>query len=90
MDGASRILKSANPTELLALNTSREVWVALDFLFPARHARNSQSFSRLASLGDTPMCIDRLSVDDRLAVAPVVVEVAHALSRNFGCPHKSR
>lgn len=79
----SRILKLAYPSKLLALNAPGIVRVALDLLLSARHARNSQPLAWLPSLGHPPVGIHRLPVDDRLAVAAVVVEVAHALARDL-------
>lgn len=79
----SRILELAYPSKFLTLNTPGIIRIALDLLLPARHARNSQPLTRLPSLGHPPVGIHRLPVDDRLAVAAVVVEIAHALARDL-------
>ena len=35
------------------------------------------------------MRVDGLAIDDRLAVAPIIVEITHALPRHLGGPNES-
>lgn len=86
----SRILKLADPAKLLALHAARVVRVALDLLLAARDAGDGEALARLAGLGHAPVRVDHLAVDARLAVRPVVVEVAHALARHLGRAHEAR
>lgn len=84
-----RVLEFAGPTKLFALNAARVVRVTLDFLLPTRHTGNGQPLPRLPRLCDTPVGINSLPVDNGLAMATVVVEVAQALSRHLRRSHKS-
>lgn len=84
-----RILKLADSPKLLTLHAARVVWVALDFLFSASDTSDGQSFPWLSSLCNTPMGIDNLAVDYRLAMCTIVVKVTHTFARNFSLSYKS-
>lgn len=86
----SRILELADPSKFVALDTSRIVRVAFDLLLAAGNASNSKPLPRLARLRNTPMRIDRLAINNSLAVRPIVVEVADSLARDFSLTDKSR
>lgn len=84
-----RILEFADPPKLLALDASWKVRIALDLLFPAGHASNGEPLSWLSSLGDSPMGVDSLAVNDSLAMGSIVVEIAKAFTRNFRRTYES-
>lgn len=86
----SRILELADPSKFVALDTSRIVRVTFDLLLAAGNASNSKPLPRLARLRNTPVSVDRLAINDSLAVRPIVVEVADALARDFSLADKSR
>ncbi len=85
-----RVFKLAHPAEFLALDTARVIWITLDLLLSASDARNSKSLSRLPGLGDTPVGIHNLSINHRLAVRPIIVEVAHSFARDIGLTYEAR
>lgn len=85
-----RILKLANPSKLFTLHTPRVIRITLDLLLPTSHTGDGEPLAWLTRLGDPPVGIHGLAVNDRLAVAPVVVKVAHALTRKLGRPHEPR
>lgn len=85
-----RILELTNAPELLALDAAWIVRVTFDLLLPAGNTGYREPLPGLASLGHPPMSIDSLSVDYSLAVAPVIVKVAHPFPWNFGGAHKPR
>lgn len=78
-----RIFELADTTKLVALQTSGIIRVALDLLFAASYASNGQTLSRLSSLGNSPVCINRFTINDALAVGAIVVKVAE-LSLDLG------
>lgn len=84
-----RILKLADPSKFVALNASRVVRVAFYLLFAAGNACNSKPLPWLARLRHTPVSIDRLAINDSLAMRPIIVEVADALTRDLSLAHKS-
>ena len=86
----SRILKLADPSKFVTLDTSRIIRIALDLLLAAGNASNSEPLPRLARLRNTPVSVDRLAINDSLAMRPIVVEVAYSLSRDFSLANKSR
>jgi hypothetical protein len=86
----SRILELADPSKFVALDTSRIVRVAFDLLLAAGNASNGEPLPRLARLRNTPMCIDRLAINDSLAMRPIIVEVADTLARDLSLTDKSR
>lgn len=85
-----RILKLAHTAKLLALNASGEVGITLDLLLSARNTGDRQSLSWLPRLGDTPMRIDHFSVNDRLTVTTIIVEVAEPFAWYLRLPNKAR
>jgi hypothetical protein len=90
MSSSRCILEFAYSAKLLTLNTAGVVRITFDLLFATCYASDCESFPGLASLGDTPMGIHCLSIDNCFAMATIVVKVAHPLSRYFGGPYKSR
>lgn len=88
--GNSRIFEFADPTEFLTLYTAGIVRVTFDLLFPACYTGDRQSLARFASFGHTPVGVHHFSINDRLAMRPVVIEIAHTLARHFRRTHKSR
>ena len=89
-DDYVRILEFANAPELLALYTTRIVWVALDLLLSASDASDGQPFPWFPSFRDAPMCINNLSIDYCLAVCSIVVEITRSFAWYFCLPNKSR
>ena len=86
----SRILELANSPKLLALYTTRVIWITLDLLLSASDASNSQSLARFPCFCDAPMRIDYFTVDNSLTVSAIIVEVTHAFSWDFGLSDKAR
>jgi hypothetical protein len=85
-----RVFEFAHPPKLLALHATRIVWVALDLLFSASDASYGQPLSRLPGFRDTPMGIDNLTINHRLAVGSIVVKVTHSFTWYFGLANKTR
>jgi hypothetical protein len=84
-----RVLELADASKLVTLDASRVVGIALDLLLPTGDAGDCQPLPGLPGLGDAPVRVDGLSVDDAFAVAAVVVEVAEPFTRYVGRSHKS-
>lgn len=85
-----RILKLADPSKFVTLDTPGVVRVAFYLLFAAGNACNSEPLSWLARFRNTPVCVDVLAVNYSLTVRPIVVEVADSLTRNLSLANKSR
>lgn len=79
----SRVFELADSSKLFTLNASRIVWIALDLLFSASNAGNGEPFARFASFGYSPVSIHGFTIDNSLAMASIVVKIAHALTRDF-------
>jgi hypothetical protein len=84
-----RVLKLADPAKLVALDASGIIRVAFDLLLATGNASNSESLAGLACFRHTPVSVNRLAVNDRLAMRPIVVEVADTLARDLSLAHKS-
>ena len=85
-----RVLEPTLAAELLALDASRKVRVALDLLLAAGQAGHGEALPRLAGLGHAPVWIHRFAVDHGLAVGAVVVEVARALAGHEALADEAR
>ena len=83
------VFELADSTKLVALDTSRVVGVAFDFLLAAGHTGNGKPLSRFARFRDAPMCINMLAVDYRLAMGSIVVKVTHSFAGNFSSSHEA-
>lgn len=64
----------------MALGIAR---LALDLLLATRKTGLRKTLPRFPSFGNTPGRVDRLSVDDDAAIAPVIEDIAQAFSGNF-------
>lgn len=84
-----RILKLADPSKFVALDTSRIIRVAFYLLFAAGNACNSESLPWLSRLRHAPVSVDRLAINNSLAMRPIIVEVADALARDLSLANKS-
>jgi hypothetical protein len=85
-----RVLESALPSSLLALQTLRIIRVALDLLLATRETGDSQSLAWFPRLRHAPVRIDRFAVNDGLAMRTVVVEVARPFGRHILFADKTR
>jgi hypothetical protein len=85
-----RILEFADTAKLLTLNTAWVIRITLNLLLSACHAGNRQPFPGFASLGNTPMCVHSLAIDDRLAVASIIIKVAETFSWYVGSTNEPR
>lgn len=79
----SRVLELTDPPKLLTLITRRIIRIVLNLLFPASDTGKWKPFSWLSSLRHPPLGIHSLSINVRLAVRTVVVEIADSITGNF-------
>ena len=78
--GNLRALEPAFSAGLLALVAFRKIWLTFDFLLSAGQTGLSESFSRLSSLCDAPVCVHRDSVNNLGATSTVGVDITQTLS----------
>lgn len=73
--GYSRVLKLTIPSKLITLQTLGPIGITFDLLLPASHTSYRKPFSWFAGLGDSPIDIDRLPVNDFSAVGAIFIHI---------------
>jgi hypothetical protein len=83
-----RIFEFTDAAEFLTLNASWVVRITLDLLLTTGHASDRQSLSRLPCLCHAPVGVDSFTVNDSLAMGPIIIKVAKTLARNLRRAHE--
>lgn len=82
-----RTLKPTLPPRLLALIAFGEIGLTFHLLFPAGNASLCQPFPGFTSLGQPPVRVDWLTVDQFRAIGIVCKDVTNTFSREISFIH---